>query len=310
MIYTVTLNPTLDKTVIVKKIVPNESIKVISEERYAGGKGINVSRAIKSLGGESIALGFLGGYTGLEVEGRLLNEGITTAFVFISEETRTNVIVHSEEDKRELRFNFAGPKIKPYELASFIEKCRHLHPRPSFVVISGSIPEGVEPIIYTKLIEIFESRGAKVILDTSGEPLKKGLLGTPFMVKPNKVELEEFTGRKIHNLTDAVKSAEQLLEYVEVAVVSLGEQGLICATRSEIYHVIPPKVKAVNTVGAGDCTVAGMVLALQRKLPIEEVLRWGSSAGTASTLTSGSATIAKSDFEEILKNVKVKKLGL
>lgn len=310
MIYTVTLNPTLDRTILVEDVAYNESTKVLCEERYAGGKGINVSRAIKALGGESIALGFLGGYTGLEIEGRLLNEGITTAFVFISEETRTNIIIHSKQNKKEMRFNFAGPRIKPYELASLVEKCRHLHPKPTYAVVSGSIPEGVEPIIYTKLVEIFESQGAKVILDTSGEPLKKGLLATPFMVKPNRAELGEFIGQPIKSIRCAIEGSKELLKYVEVAVVSLGSDGLICATREGIYHANAPKVKTINTVGAGDCAVAGMVLALQKGLPVDEILRWGSAAGTASTITSGSATLTRTDFERVLRKVNVRRLNV
>ena len=309
MIYTVTLNPALDRTVYVEKLIKYESIRVIREEHYAGGKGIDVSRVIKKLGGQSIALGFLGGYAGMEMEGRLLNEGIACNFVWTKSETRVNVIIHSLEDGGEYRLNFRGPEIRPQEVAELVQKCRSLKPKPTFVVISGSVPEGVDPIIYEQLIITFESQGAKVILDTYGEPLKKGLLATPFMVKPNLVELSEFCGKKLSSIKEIIKAAKELLKFVDVVTVSMGSDGLIGVTKESSYHAIPPRVEAKSTVGAGDSAVAAMVLALERGMPFEEVIRRGAAAGTASTLTDGTATIDINDFNTILANTVVKKIS-
>ena len=308
MIYTVTLNPALDRTFYVEKLVQYESIRVHREERYPGGKGIDVSRVIKQLGGESIALGFLGGYTGREMEGRLINEGVVGHFVWIRDETRTNVIVHTREGGEEIRFNCPGPRVSPQELAELMHLCRHLRPKPEFVVISGSVPEGVDPVVYEQLILIFESQGARVILDTYGEPLRKGLQATPFMIKPNRTELAGLVGKELSSLEDVVSAGKELHRYVEIVTVSLGAEGLVGITRDGTYHAIPPKVEAVNTVGAGDSTVAGMVLALKRGLDIPEVFRYGAAAGTASTLTSGTATVRPQDFERILAQTTVKRI--
>ena len=248
MIYTLTLNPALDRTIYVERLAQRESIKVLREERYAGGKGIDVSRVIEQLGGESIALGFLGGFTGREMEGRLLNEGIACQFIWIRDDTRTNVIVHCLETESEIRFNFPGPQVTPNELSQIANMCRKLAPKPTFAVISGSVPKGVNPVIYENLILTFESQGARVILDTYGESLRKGLTATPFMIKPNRKELSELVGKEVQDTKDGIAAATELLKYVEVVALSLGETGLLGITRNNGNFLIsPPKVDAINT---------------------------------------------------------------
>ncbi|RKZ34112.1 1-phosphofructokinase [bacterium] len=309
MIYTITLNPALDRTFYVNEIKPLESIKVIREERYAGGKGIDVSRVIEQLGGESIALGFLGGYAGKEMEGRLLNEGVVSNFTRIRAETRTNIIVHVLDNGEEFRFNCSGPDVSPAEISDLINLCKNLRPKPDWTVISGSVPSGVDAVIYEQLVLIFESMGAKVILDTYGEPLKKGLLATPFMIKPNKKELSNLVEKELETIDEVISAARSLLKYVQIVTVSLGANGLLGVNADGVWLAKPPQVKAINTVGAGDSAVAAMVIALQNNLPIEEVIRQGASAGTASTLTKGTATVNREDFKNILKQTEVQKLS-
>ncbi|MCD6595328.1 1-phosphofructokinase family hexose kinase [bacterium] len=307
MIYTLTLNPALDRTFYVDKIREFDSIKVEREERYAGGKGIDVSRVICQLGGESIAIGFLGGFVGKEMEGRLLNEGVACNFVWIRQETRTNVIIHShDESEKEIRFNCPGPNVSPAELSDLFHHCRKLKPKPKFAVISGSVPGGIDPTVYEELVLIFEAQGARVILDTYGEPLRKGLLGTPFMIKPNKRELSMLVGSELNTIDEIISAARSLLEYVEIVAVSLGELGLLGVSENRTILAQSPQVDAVNTVGAGDSAVAGMVLALESELPVDEVIRRGAAAGTASTLTDGTATVDIENFEKILAQTKLK----
>ncbi len=308
MIYTVTLNPALDWTIYVERLLERESIRVIRQERYPGGKGIDVSRVIKSLGGESIATGFLGGFVGAEMEGRLINEGVACNFIKINEETRTNIIVHCTESGDELRFNLPGPRVSPAELATLMEFCRNLRPKPTFAIISGSAPEGVNPVVYQELVSIFETQGAKVILDTYGEPLRKGLLSTPFMIKPNRLELSQLVGRSLSDIGAVAEAAKELLQWTELVAVSLGAEGLLGATSEGVWLAKPPKVDAISTVGAGDSAVAAMVLALQEKMSTEEVIRRGAAAGTASTLTPGTATLRKKDFEKVLSETTVEKV--
>jgi len=303
------LNPALDNTIYIERIEERESIKVLRQERYAGGKGIDVSRVIAQLGGESIALGFLGGFVGKEIEGRLLNEGIACHFVWTREETRTNIIIHSTGTGREIRLNFAGQQISPTELSDLVNLCRNLKPAPTFAAICGSVPSGVSPVVYENLVLTFESQGARVILDTYGEPLRKGLLATPFMIKPNRRELSELAGANVVSVADATAAAGKALQYAEIVAVSLGEDGLLGITRNDgTYLARPPRVNAVNTVGAGDSAVAGMLLALEGNLPLPEVFRHGVAAGTASTLTEGTATVDIGQFNEILGKTEVQKI--
>lgn len=308
MIYTLTLNPALDRTIYVNTIEKNESIQVIREERYAGGKGIDVSRVITQFGRESIALGFLGGSVGKEIEGHLINEGVAAHFTYISEETRINVIVHCAITGDEIRFNFPGPRIMNAELAEIVRYCRNLKPKPTFAVISGSLPEGVNPIIYENLVLTFEEQGGRVILDTHGEALKKGLLARPFMIKPNRRELIEMVGRELTVMEDIISAARSLLEYCEIVTVSLGGEGILGVSKKEgAFLAVPPQVKVVNTVGAGDSAVAAMVLALETGQSLPEVLKHGAASGTASTLSSGTAIVDIKAFEAILSKIELRK---
>ena len=307
MIYTLTLNPALDRTIYVNRLEKNESIQVIKEEHYAGGKGIDVSRVITQFGREAIALGFLGGYAGKEIEGHLINEGVPTHFTYISEETRINVIVHCIITGDEIRFDFPGPRIMHTELAEIVRYCRNLKLKPTFVVISGSLPEGVNPIIYENLVLAFEEQGARVILDTHGEALKKGLLAGPFMIKPNRKELIEIVGTELTGMEDTISAARSLLKYCEIVTVSLGKEGILGVSKKEgPYLAVPPEVKVVNTVGAGDSAVAAMVLALENGQPLPDVLKYGAASGTASTLSSGTAIVNTKTFDFILPKIELR----
>ncbi|HDH52909.1 MAG TPA: 1-phosphofructokinase, partial [Nitrospirae bacterium] len=154
MIYTITLNPAMDRTIRVEKIRTDDSNRIAEEQRYAGGKGIDVSRVLTTLGPVNKALGFVGGFAGEELEGRLLNEGIACDFVRISGETRTNIIVNEASTGNQTVFNARGPEIRPYELMQMIHKVEKVE-GPEIVVISGSLPPGVHPEIYRKMIGIF-----------------------------------------------------------------------------------------------------------------------------------------------------------
>jgi len=309
MIYTVTLNPALDRTIWIRDFKFDDTSRIINEKRYPGGKGVDVSRMIATLGGNSVALGFIGGFDGLEFEGRLLNEGIPHDFVRIGGETRTNIIIHAENDERELKINAPGPEIKPEELGLLIEKVRKLKPKPTFAVISGSIPPGLSTGIYHQLTLTFESLGAKVILDADGESLEKGLPATPFMIKPNVYELHRLIGRETDSPADFVKSARRLLDgELEVVVISAGADGVYVVEKRGGFRAVPPTVEVLNTVGAGDCLIAGIVHGLDTGLNLEDAVKLGVAAGTATAMSEGTAQGAKEDVEKILPLVRIEGL--
>lgn len=209
MIYTITLNTALDRTILVNSICPDDCNRIEEEKMYAGGKGVDVSKVLTAFGVPNKALGFVGGFAGEELEGLLINEGIACDFVRISGRTRTNIIVNDIDSGGQTIFNAKGPEIKPYELMQMIHMVEKLD-APEFVIISGSLPPGVNPEIYRKIIEIVKGHGAKVVLDTDGDALKVGMLGLPDIIKPNIHELSRLVGAELEKIDDIVDAAKKI----------------------------------------------------------------------------------------------------
>src|SRR5512136_1974322 len=178
MIYTITLNPALDRTLWIDKIRDDVSNRILEEKSFAGGKSIDVSKVLENFGIDNIALGFVGGFAGRELEGRLLNEGIQSDLVRVSGETRTNIIVHEKETGRQLVFNARGPEIKPSEMMQLVEQVERL-PRPEIVTIGGSLPPGVNPEIHRKIMSLVKRCQGRVVLDVDGEALRLGIKAKP-----------------------------------------------------------------------------------------------------------------------------------
>jgi len=295
----------MDRTLWIEKIRTDDSNRIKREQRYAGGKGIDVSRVLTTLGTVNKALGFVGGFAGEELEGRLLNEGIACDFVRISGETRTNIVVNETSTGHQTVFNAKGPEIKPYELMQMIHKVEKVE-SPEIVAISGSLPPGVNPEIYRKVIEIFRGRGSKVILDTDGDALKTGLNGLPDVIKPNIHELERLTGRKLHGREETVAAAKALRRQgADTVLVSMGAEGILMIAEKEQYLASPPKVRVENTIGAGDSAIAGFIYGLSRGEPLRTALVYAVAAGTATTLKPGTALCRREDFLRLVPKIAV-----
>lgn len=305
MVYTITLNPALDRTLWVKKIKPDDSNRIEREERYAGGKGIDVSKVLTTLEVRNNALGFIGGFAGEEVEGRLLNEGISCDFIRISGETRTNIIVNDMSNRKQTVFSASGPEIRPYELMRIIHKVEKLE-RPDIVVISGSLPPGIHPEIYRKLIVIARNKGAQVVLDTDGDALKTGILGLPYIIKPNIHELSRLVGTELKGIDAITKAAFNVHKQgVKIVLVSMGAKGILLVEEKEQYLAVPPEVEVKNTIGAGDSAVAGFVYGFVSGKSLKESLTYAVAAGTATTLRPGTALCKKDDFLKLIPEIKV-----
>ena len=306
MVYTITLNPALDRTLRVEKIQPDESNRIEKEQRYAGGKGIDVSRVLTTLGISNRALGFAGGFAGDELEGRLLNEGISYDFVRISGETRTNIIVNDMSTRMQTIFSASGPEIKPYELMKIILKVEKLE-KPNIVTISGSLPPGVHPEIYRKIIEIAKNKEAKVILDTDGDALKIGIQGLPDIIKPNVHELSRLVDMRLITVDEIIRAAQSIHKQgVRIVLVSMGAKGILLFSRKERYLASPPKVRVKNTIGAGDSAVAGFVYGLVMGKSLKKALIYAVAAGTATTLRPGTALCQKDDFLRLISEITLK----
>lgn len=304
MIYTVTLNPALDRTLYVESLVPGQSTRIKHEARYAGGKGIDVSRALREMGSDNVALGLIGGFDGKELEGRLLLAGVACRFTRIANETRTNIIIQDEPNGAETALLARGPEVQPSELMDFLDVLEKL-PDMSFLVISGSLPPGLTPEVYCRMISIGNERGAKVVLDTSGESLRQSIRAHPSVIKPNRFELAELAGKALPDIRATVDFSSGLLDSVETVLVSMGADGILMVTRDQVLHARPPKVAVKSTVGAGDCAVAGFVHGLAVGEPAAVALRRAVAAGSAATLNPGTGLCRCADIDTILSEVTV-----
>jgi 6-phosphofructokinase 2 len=308
MVYTVTLNPSLDRTLWVDRIQPDDANRIEQEQRYAGGKGIDVSKVLTTLGITNRALGLIGGFAGEELEGRLLNEGIGCDFARISGETRTNIIVNDMSTGKQIVFSDKGPEVKPYELMQIIHKIERLD-HPDIVVISGSLPPGVHPEIYRKIVEMAKTRGAMVILDTDGDALKVGIQATPDAIKPNIHELSRLVDAELEEMDEIMRAARGVRQKgIGMVLVSMGAKGILLVGEKEQYLASPPEVTVKNTIGAGDSAVAGFVYGLAEGKGLKEALIYAVAAGTATTLRPGTALCQKDDFLRLVPEIRVNHL--
>jgi 6-phosphofructokinase 2 len=306
MIYTVTLNPALDRELVVDKIVYDDANRVREEHRYAGGKGIDVARVLTELGVECVALGFVGGYDGLELEGRLINQGVACDFVRIGAETRTNIFVRNRKTGKQAIFSVRGPEVKAQDVGLLVEKLRNLRPAPTYAVIAGSLPTGVTPRIYFQLVKTLRDQGARVVLDADGEPLRFAIPAQPHIIKPNIHEFGRLMGKTIEDEAEIAAEARKLVDRgIELVIISLGSRGLLGVTADTIYRVRPPVVQVRSTIGSGDSVIAGLIMGLSRGKSLGVALRLGAAAGTATALTPGTELCHRADVDRILSQVSL-----
>ena len=308
MIYTVTLNPALDRAITVERLLPDDTTRVISEKMYAAGKGIDVSRVIREMGGPTVALGLVGGFDGLQLEGLLINAGVMTSFTRISGETRTNIILREKETGRQFVISAAGPEILSSEIGQFYQHVLQISDM-SYVVLSGSVPRGVTPNLYGQLILAGKKKGAFVVLDTDGKALSESIEYRPSCIKPNRHELSRLLGREVDSEPEIISACEELHgKGIPYVLVSRGKDGLILSTKEQKIKAVAPPVEVESTVGAGDSAVAGFVLALSRDENLVECLRLACAAGTATAETPGTELCHREGVERILPRVQVSNL--
>jgi len=305
MIFTITLNPSLNKTVDVEELMYDDVNVILGEERSAGGKGIDVSRVIKELGGQSIALGLMGGYNGIEVEGRLTNEGILCDFTRVSGETRTNLIIHQQRKKMQTFLSAPATQVTQFDITTLYRKIKHI-PKDSYVVMSGSLPPGLNDSFYAQIITGLKVKGIKAFLDTDGEALKTGVQAGPYLIKPNIHEFGRLVEGSAREHDDVLGLVAPYLSLVDSVVVSMGARGAVGVSRKERYIVTPPKVNVKSSTGAGDALMAGMVFALSEGASFKDALCLGVACGTASTLNAGSALCLRDDVYAIKKEVSAR----
>jgi 1-phosphofructokinase family hexose kinase len=318
VIVTVTPNPVLDRTLTVPRLAFNEVLRATGSRLDWGGKGFNVSRALQALGAESAATGFIGGATGRLLERGLHDLGIATDLTPIASETRTNIVVTEASAERHIKVNEAGPTVEAPELAAFFAQARERVRRGDLWVLSGSLPPGVPPDFYARLITLIQKRDARALLDASGEPLRLGCTAGPYLVKPNALEAQEVTGKQIESQANALDATAFFLRQgVELVALSLGAEGLLLASQRLAVRARPPQVPVQNAVGAGDALLAGLVWALacpeglsfvecgQRgdEPPLEVMARWGVACGTAAAMQEGVGVGTRAEVEKLYRQI-------
>lgn len=303
MIYTVTLNPAIDYIAEVNKLQMDEINRAISEKILAGGKGINVSVVLKNLGIESVALGFIAGFTGNEIKKRVEEFGIKTDFVYIPDKfSRINVKLQSNINGKiveETAINGEGPKITEKEINEFIKKIDDIG-KDDFIVLAGSVSRNMKDDIYEKICIKVKEKGAKIIADATGKLLVNVLKHNLFLIKPNKKELEEIFEKQIDTNEEIVVYARKLQEMgAENVLISMDKDGAILITKDKkILYSKAPKGNVINSVGSGDSMVAGFITGYKIYNDYEKALRVGIAAGSASAFSKNLAT-----KEEILEQL-------
>lgn len=303
MIYTVTLNPSIDFIVRLDHLELGSVNRMTSDDKFAGGKGINVSRILQRLDVDNTATGFIGGFTGCFVENGLIAEGIKTNFVQVSEDTRINVKIKAGE---ETEINGAGPKISDEKLEELKAILAGLSSEDT-VVFAGSAPSSLGNQVYNTLIPIAKKAGAEVVCDFEGQTLLDSLNYQPLLVKPNNHELADIFGVELNGLEDIEKYAREILaKGAKNVIISMAGDGALLVTPEAAYFAKPIKGTVKNSVGAGDSMVAGFTGEYVKSGDPIEALKWGVACGTATTFSNDLAT---AEFiKETYQEVEVEKL--
>jgi 6-phosphofructokinase 2 len=305
-IITITLNPALDKSIVIYGLVPEKKLRCSEAVLEPGGGGINVTRAIHKLGGQSKAMYLAGGYTGEKFTELIKAENIDFEVFRINEDTRENFIAVDANTNLQYRFGMEGPFVSEAEwllILKAIDKEKDV----DFIVASGSLPPGVPLDFFGRLATISKEKNAKLIVDTSGAPLQKAVEVGVFLCKPNLSELTHLVGKEQLKQGEIMDAARSIIAKggCEIVVVSLGAKGAIMVSANEHYEVKAPKVEVHSTVGAGDSMVAGILMGLAyNNWSLKEVLCYGIAAGTSATMGHGTELCNLEATQRIFEQLK------
>jgi len=296
-VFTVTLNPGLDRTLTVPELRFGEVLRASGMRLDWGGKGFNVSRALHALGVESVAMGFVGGATGRMLTEGLQGLGIATDFVPIEGETRTNTVIEEAGSGRYIKVNEPGPAVTQEDLDALFAKVSSRAWAGSVWVFCGRLPPGAPADVYARLIAAVQDKGGLACLDTSGEALRLGCAAGPYLVKPNAEEAEEQTGYPVRSAAD-IQAAVRHFQSVGVrnVAISLGAEGVALGSVEGVVQARPPAAPVGTLVGVGDALLAGMIWAWSEGVTTAEVAAWGVAAGTAAAMGEG---VSMGSYDEV-----------
>lgn len=309
-ILTVSPNPVLDRTMIVPDLRMNEVLYSTATYLDPSGKGFNVSRALKGLGTDSIGFGFFGGATGELIQEKLREVGVEVRSVPVQGETRTNVVIADAAGSFHVKANEAGPHVTETEVATMLALIGAEVQPGDICVMTGSLPRGVAPDFYARLIAIVRARSARPVLDSSGAALAAGIRAHPWLLKINGLEAGQLLGMEVETAQQAASAIPALKEFgVDCVGISLGEAGVVGSDGGETVWAKSPPVQALNAVGAGDALMGGMIWALAQGLSFAEALRWGVATATAKVMRPNVTYAPQEEVAEWVAKVEMARLS-
>jgi 1-phosphofructokinase/tagatose 6-phosphate kinase len=314
VILTVTLNAAIDRTVAVPNFRLGQRHRAVEARTVAGGKGVNVARALKLLGRPVIATGLTGGATGSRILERLTEEAILHDFTRIDGESRTNLAVIDPTSGEQTEINERGPEVRPEEVDGFIEKLLYLAQGTTICVLAGSIPPGADPALYGRLVAELRELGVVCVLDTDGEPMRAGLRAEPAVVAPNVGEAEEAVGHEFNDPDDFAMGLGGLLEMGAGEAIITSATGCVAiigeGSERRRYEARIEPLEAVASVGSGDAFLAGYVAARYEGQAARDCLAYGVACGAESTQHFGAGSLDRSEVERLLGRVDVRELDV
>lgn len=309
MIYTVTLNPALDKTAIAPNFTLDAVNRITDLRQDPGGKGINVSKVLAKLGTRSKAIAILGGNTGRAIIESLEADGIECLNFEIEGDTRINLKVIDPEGDTHTDINEPGPEVSDEFLNEMLKELVEILRVGDIVVLSGSLPRGASTDTYKTWGDACKEAGAKVFLDADGDKLLAGLEAAPFLTKPNEVELGAMLGRELDTPEKVAEAARELVaKGIEHVVVSMGGAGAVFAWGDKVMRGISPKVKVGSTVGAGDSVVAALAYAEEKGMSLTDTIRLAMATGAANVMQTGTQAAERELIDSLIKEVEVVEL--
>jgi 1-phosphofructokinase/tagatose 6-phosphate kinase len=312
LIVTVTMNAALDRTLTVPNFQPGQRHRASAGLTLAGGKGVNIARALKRMDVPVVATGLAGGRTGARVVGELTREAILNDFVQIADESRTSTAVVDPTGGTYTEINEWGPNVTNEELELLLEKLRYLSRGADMVVFAGTLPRGVDEGFYAEAIRDLDRRGIRAVLDAEGQPLRLATEAEPFLVTPNEREAEGLVGQEFHDPQDFAQALEHISDLGARNVLITLTSGCYALLREDRevlrFHAAVPQVATVSPAGSGDVLLAGYIAARLDDLEPEEALKRAVAAGAAAVQEVGAGRFEPRELTRLAEGVKVDRL--
>lgn len=309
-IFTVTLNPAIDRILYLDQFRPEITNRLSGSRDDLGGKGTHVSLDLAQMGVPNVAAGIVHGAAGSKILSMLEQDLVTVRYQHYPEnESRTNYLI-IEKDGKSTCLSSPGVRLEKEDIESFAVFLKDLLAEGDYLVLSGDASNCPDPFVYNRILEALEDRHLRVFMDASGETLKQCIRLRPYLIKPNLDELSYLAGRELKTIGDITDAVRELEEYqIPVIAVSLGGEGSIVFADGQTYRVVSPKVNVCNTIGCGDCYLSGLICGIYRGLPMEETLRMAAAASAACAESELSVGFDKERAKELMPLVEITVIG-